>query len=118
MLLGALLGAILAPSLITGLLGANYGPSVLVLRILFWSAPLYLLESYVSMIFLVERQPMRSLGLIGLHLLGIVIGLPGLTLLWGATGAAWGAVLAGLLTASVGLSWLRAVQKSRIGINY
>jgi O-antigen/teichoic acid export membrane protein len=108
-LIGTLSGALLAHSLISGLLGEDYWQSVLVLQILIWCAPLYLLESYVSMIFLVERQPTRSLWLIGLHLLGLLVCLPGLTLLWGATGAAWGAMLAALLTASVSLFWLRSI---------
>ena len=75
--------------------GAGYEEAALVLEILIWSAPFYLLENYTQTLLMVEQRPTQSLLVTGLHLLVLVTLMPLLTPMWGATGAAWAVLIAG-----------------------
>ncbi len=66
-----------------------------VFQILIWSVPVFLIESYAVILFMVEQRPVQSLLITGLHVVTIALLLPLLTLVLQTTGAAWSAVLAG-----------------------
>ncbi len=75
--------------------GAGYEEAALVLEILIWCAPFYLLENYTQTLLMVEQRPTQSLWITGLHLLVLVTLMPLLTPRLGATGAAWSVLIAG-----------------------
>ncbi len=102
--------------------GSAYAQSALVLQILLWSAPIYLLESYTQTLLMIERRPLYSLQITGLHLLVLLILLPLLVgrsvqgggLLPGAAeGAAWAALLASGAGGASSLYLLRYWQMPR-----
>ena len=104
--------------------GAAYSESAVVLQILLWSAPLYLLESYTQTLLMIEHRPLHSLQITGLHLLALLLLLPllvanpmrvdGLALLpGGAGGAAWAALLASVAGGTSSLYLLRRGQMPR-----
>jgi O-antigen/teichoic acid export membrane protein len=93
LLAAAAIGAGLTPDLLHLIYGAGYHEAIFVLEILLWSAPLYLIENYTQTLLMVERRPLQSLLVTGLHLLVLIALIPLLTPLLGAPGAAW-AVLA------------------------
>ena len=90
--------------------GDNYDASARVYQILIWAAPFFLLENYAITLLMVEHQLRPSLWIMGLHLLAMVILLPGLTAVAGAAGAAWAVVAGGAAGALYGLWVLRQLH--------
>jgi O-antigen/teichoic acid export membrane protein len=98
----AAVAAGLATEIMLLFFGDDFVAASAVLRILIWSAPLYLLESYFIAILFVQRQPRTGL-MVALTQLGVVVAaLPPLILWVGIAGAAWGVVLAGIAGVCVG----------------
>lgn len=110
LLIIAALGTSTAQPLLQLLFGARYLPTVPVFQVLLWSIPFFLLESFVTIILLVEQRPRRSLLVSGLHLLTLALLLPPLVWTYGAIGAAGAVLLAVGLSALVSLWWLRQTQ--------
>jgi O-antigen/teichoic acid export membrane protein len=110
LLMAAALGTNTAQPLLHLLFGARYLPTVPVFQVLLWSTPFFLLESYVSVILLVEQRPRISLMISALHLLALVILLPPLAWSGGASGAAWAVLCAVALSALFSLWWLSRTQ--------
>lgn len=112
----AAIGSVVAEPLI-GLIfsGEAYGLSGQVFRVLIWTAPLYQLALFAVNLLLVEHRPARGLQIPGVHILSVLLLLPGLALASGAVGAAgavtaatfvgaaWGVALVGRLPVPVGL---------------
>ncbi len=105
LLAGAAVGAGVAQPLLHLIFGTRYLSTGPVFALLIWSAPLFLVENYAGTIFLVERRPFYSLLITGIHVLLILLGLPPLTQLWQATGAAGAVLFAGAVGALLSL-WL------------
>ena len=95
LLAAAAMGAGLTPDLLHLIYGADYREASVVLAILLWSAPLYLLENYTQMLLMVEQRPFQSLLVTGLHLFVLLCLIPLLTPGLGAPGAAWAVLAAG-----------------------
>jgi len=99
--------------------GTAYSQSAQVLQILLWSAPIYLLESYTQTLLMIERRPLYSLQITGLHLLALLLLLPlfvtGMAGLGPApaVGAAWAALLASCAGGVSSLYLLRRWQMPR-----
>ncbi|CAN5633173.1 flippase [soil metagenome] len=89
------LGAGAAQSLLHLVYGHSSALTGPVFQILIWSVPVFLIESYAVILFMVEQRPAQSLLITGLHVVTIALLLPLLTLVLQTTGAAWSAVLAG-----------------------
>ncbi len=76
-LLGAAaIGAGITPAVLQLVYGADFAESALVLQILLWTAPFYLLENYTQTLLMVEQRPLQSLLITGLHLSALIILLP------------------------------------------
>ena len=76
-LLGAAaIGAGITPAVLHLVYGADFAESAIVLQILLWTAPFYLLENYTQTVLMVEQRPLQSLLITGLHLSALVILLP------------------------------------------
>lgn len=101
--------AVLSAGVAQALLHLVYGHSSdltgPVFQILIWSVPVFLVESYAVTLLMVEQRPLQSLLITGLHVVTVAILLPLLTLVLQTTGAAWSAVLAGVVGA-VGSAFL------------
>jgi O-antigen/teichoic acid export membrane protein len=106
-------GVLIAMLIASWVLGLLFGLSAVaaapVLRLLIWTAPLYLVESYASILLMVERRPAQSLLISSLHVAAVILLLPPLTALWQATGTATAMLLVGLLSALVGLWMVRSI---------
>lgn len=90
--------------------GVGYHEATLVLEILVWSAPLYLVENYTQILLMVEQRPFQSLRVTGLHLITLVSLVPLLTPWLGAPGAAWAVLLASGMGATISLRLLQRWQ--------
>jgi len=95
LLAAAALGTGVIENVLGIIYGADYRASTMVLEILVWSAPLYLVENYTQTLLMVEQRPFHSLLITGLHLVTLVGLMPLLVPTLGATGAAWAVLLAG-----------------------
>lgn len=93
--------------------GSGYHASTVVLEILVWSAPLYLVENYTQTLLMVEQRPFQSLLITGLHLVTLLSLVPLLTPWVGAPGAAWGVLLASGMGAIVSFYLLQHWQMPR-----
>lgn len=90
------IGIGITPNVVIMLFGQEFVASAFVLQILLWVASFYLLENYAQMVLMIERRPLQSLLITGLHLLTLVILLPlFVTLEPGAKSAAWAVFIAG-----------------------
>lgn len=72
----AAIGSGITPPLLALIYGNDFSASAHVLQILLWTAPLYLLESYTQTVLMVERRPLQSLAISGVHLTTLIILLP------------------------------------------
>ncbi len=72
-------GTGITSELLTLIYGSGYGEAAVVLQLLLWMIPLYLVENYTQTLLMVEQRPLQSLWITGLHLLALLILLPGLT---------------------------------------
>jgi len=76
-LLGAAaIGSGVIPILLQFIYGNEFNDSASVLQILLWTAPFYLLENYTQTLLMVERRPLQSLLISGVHLGALVLLLP------------------------------------------
>lgn len=73
---GAAIGSGITTEILQLVYGNEYTSSTVVLRMLLWMAPFYLLESYTQTLLMVERRPLHSLWISGLHLLTLLLLLP------------------------------------------
>jgi O-antigen/teichoic acid export membrane protein len=81
-LLGAAaIGAGITPAVLRLVYGDGFTASALVLQILLWTAPFYLLESFTQTLLMVEHKPLQSLLITGLHLAALLLLLPPLVTL-------------------------------------
>lgn len=106
--LSAAIGTQIAPQTLTLLFGAEAAVAAPVLRVLLWSAPIFLIEMYVITLLMIEQHPQASLLVMTLHLVTLTVGGPLLIDSLGAPGMAWIALLSSLVGASSGLliiSW-------------
>ena len=114
LLTAAAIGAGVTPELLALVYGDGFDASAVVLQILIWTAPIYLVENYAQTLLMVERRPLQSLYITGVHLTTLVILLPLFTtgfallpnVLSGAVGAALAAFIAGCGGGVTSL-WLR-----------
>jgi len=90
---------------VVAIYGPGYAESALVLEILIWSAPFYLIENYTQTLLMVEQRPLQSLFITGLHLITLITLVPFFTPLLAAAGAAWAVLIAGGIGTLVSL-WL------------
>ncbi|MEZ4861317.1 MAG: flippase [Caldilineaceae bacterium] len=111
LLAAAAIGAGVAQDVLHLIYGANYAEAVLVLQILLWSAPIYLLENFAQTLLMIEQRPLQSLLITGLHLGVLVLLLPLLATALAAPGAAWAALIAGGMG---GLSSLYLLRRWRM----
>ncbi|MBV7329720.1 oligosaccharide flippase family protein [Chloroflexi bacterium TSY] len=90
-----------------GLLGLVYRTEIdsalLVFRILIWTAPIFLIETYCVLFLMVEQRPTDSLFLTMLHVAVVLVLLPLLSSFAGAVGIAWTMIIAGLAGTAMGL---------------
>lgn len=92
-LAAAAVGIGITPALLQMIYGDDFAASAHVLQILLWTAPFYLLESYVQTLLMVERHPLQSLAISGVHLVTLSVLLPLLVIL-GSEMAGWNDVVA------------------------
>lgn len=107
LLLAAAAGTGVAATLMHLVYGAESVDAVPSFQLLLWMAPAFLLETYATLTFMVERQPLNSLLITGVHLAAMSVALPLLTFTFGAEGAAAAAVVASFAGATGGLLLLR-----------
>lgn len=103
----AAIGAGVAEPLLHLLFGADYRSTAPVFQLLVWSAPIIFIESYAGALLLIEHRPLQSLLITALHLLLVIVLLPGLTALADARGAAGAVILAGAVGAVTSILLLR-----------
>lgn len=72
----AAIGQGITTDLVLLIYGAAYASSGPVLQVLLWIAPFYLLENYTQTLLMVERRPLQSLWITGLHLVALFCLLP------------------------------------------
>ncbi|HRW10751.1 MAG TPA: flippase [Caldilineaceae bacterium] len=72
----AAIGVGITPVLLQFVYGNDFLDSAHVLQILLWTAPFYLLESYTQTVLMVERHPLHSLLISGVHLVTLALLLP------------------------------------------
>jgi len=72
----AAIGAGITPAVLQLVYGSGFVDSAIVLQILLWTAPLYLLENYTQTLLMVEHKPLQSLLITGLHLSALALLLP------------------------------------------
>jgi len=113
LLAAAAIGTGVAGEILGLIYGADYRASAVVLAILLWSTPFYLIENYTQTLLMVEQRPFQSLLVTGLHLLTLLSLIPLLTPLLAAPGAAWATLVAGGIGALVSIGLLRRWQLPR-----
>lgn len=89
------------------LYGERSTDSVSVFQILIWGAPIYLFEMYAVTQLMATGHPRASLQITWVHIVGLLLLLPALTLWFGALGAASALITAGLVGAIWGWILLR-----------
>lgn len=75
-LAAAAIGIGIIPAALGLVYGTAFNDSAHVLQILLWTAPFYLVESYTQTALMVERRPLQSLMISGVHLVALVVLLP------------------------------------------
>jgi len=110
---GAALTVGVAAPILSMLYGEKAQASVSTFQVLIWMTPFFLIETYAITLLMAERTPRQSLLLTGLHIIGVAILLPPLTILYGAIGAAGAIVMASTLGAVGGIYLL---HKHRIPV--
>lgn len=106
LLAAAAIGTGITQDVLRLIYGGGYHEAALVLEILLWTAPLYLIENYTQTLFMVEQRPFHSLRITGLHLVTLVSLMPLLIPALAAPGAAWAALLASGMGALVSFQLL------------
>jgi O-antigen/teichoic acid export membrane protein len=107
---GAALTTAVADDLIRLIYSQEYASSIPVLQGLIWITPLLFIEAYAVTLLMVRGRPLHSLAVIVTHLIALLVALPALVALSGATGAAWASAFAALVGAAAGLFVLRRLS--------